>query len=126
VRPQLFHERAAALDKTRTFWVNASGGALKPEQFSEQLRQAFNEFNPDLNVTAINFRRMTVTALFASMYLFFFNTIIIIIIIITNNNNNNNTERVTKKDSETQEEFYQRHANLLNVSKNVMDAHYNR
>jgi hypothetical protein len=72
VRPQLFAKPSAATEKARSFWVNSSGGALKPEQFSEQLRQAFNEFNPDLDITAVNFRRMVVTALFASMYIPFF------------------------------------------------------
>jgi hypothetical protein len=70
VRPCLFlHNPAAEVtNKAGSFWRNAGGGALDPEDFTNQVWQAFNEFNPDLHITPINFRRMTVTALFASTY----------------------------------------------------------
>lgn len=58
------------------------------------------EFNLDLNITPINFRRMTSTGLIA--------------------------KKIKRHEGETQEDFMQRHANLLNVSVAVLDAHYNR
>lgn len=36
------------------------------------------------------------------------------------------TEKIKRHEGETQEDFMQRHANLLNVSVAVLDAHYNR
>ena len=36
------------------------------------------------------------------------------------------TEKIKRCEGETQEDFMQRHANLLNVSVAVLDAHYNR
>jgi hypothetical protein len=66
--PHLFYcNPADVTNKSFGFWVNSHGGALEAYKFSANIWQAFNEFNPDLNITPIDFRRMTVTALFGSM-----------------------------------------------------------
>jgi hypothetical protein len=67
IRPHLFlFQQYEATNPKYGFWINSSGGAMEPGHFSHQLWVAFNLFNPLLNITPIDFRRMTVTALFAS------------------------------------------------------------
>jgi hypothetical protein len=44
-----------------------NAGPLKSKAFSNQLFNAFKEFNPDLHLTVANFQRNTVTDLFAGM-----------------------------------------------------------
>ncbi len=66
VRPHLLISPDAALDKEHSFWINALSGALEPQQFSGHIGEVWKEFNLDLNITPIDFRRMTATGLVAS------------------------------------------------------------
>ncbi len=68
VRPHLLTTPGKATNKKHSFWINASSGALEPYQFSDYICETYKEFNLDLNIMPINFRRMTATGLVASMY----------------------------------------------------------
>ncbi len=88
--------------------------------------QAFNNFNPDLDITPIEFRRMTVTALFSSMYFSVSVCVCVGVFLFFVKLTIFYTEQITKPDSENFEQFLQQHANLLNVSPQVMSNYYNR
>lgn len=63
---------------------------MEAKAFSQQLAQAFNEFNPHLQLTVSDFRRNTITDLFAG-------TCIpkkVMMMVHNNNNNNNNINNI--------------------------------
>ena len=66
VRPHLFHDPVDAKLPYACLWVTSHGGAVEPNDFSNYVWQAFNEFNEGLDLTPLDFRRRTVIGLWAS------------------------------------------------------------
>lgn len=65
VRPHLLHSAEDNEDMDRSLWINLQGGAMSSPIFSELITRLFAEFNPDLHITPIDFRRNTVTRLYS-------------------------------------------------------------
>jgi hypothetical protein len=50
-----------------SMWLNHKGVPIDSNKFTDYIKDLFFDFNPDLDTTPIDFRRMTVTDLFAGM-----------------------------------------------------------
>jgi hypothetical protein len=55
-------------DPPLALWLSSCGLPISSTTFAHQLNLLIKEFNPQLTTTAIDFRRMTITNLFAGMY----------------------------------------------------------
>jgi hypothetical protein len=53
------------VDPPLALWLSGKGRPLNSKTFGQQLKQLIQQFNPELTTSAIDFRRMTVTDLFA-------------------------------------------------------------
>lgn len=65
VRPHLLRSVEDDKDDRMSLWLNRHGGALSPSHFSRIVTSVYQEFNGDLTITPTDFRRNTVTKIFA-------------------------------------------------------------
>jgi hypothetical protein len=102
IRPHLFH----SLDDGTTFqpkalWIDKKGSAMQYHAFTTRLSKISQQFNPYINVTSIQFRRMSITRTLKKIH-------------------------ISPNDFGCAEEFVERLQSYWNVTMKVMRSNYDR
>ncbi len=110
-----------------SMFLNCKGIPICSKRFTDYVKDLFFDFNPELDTTPIDFRRMTVTDLFAGMPpLLSSSTLGLFVFDLVWWWWWSWLERLVMEEGETMEHFHARFSEYLNVSVPVMKAHYNR
>jgi hypothetical protein len=126
VRPHLCKDPA---DPPLALWLTRAGNPMSSAGFAMQLNFLIQDFNPELTTTAIDFRRMTITDLFAGAYpkpqpshththtSTTANSEFLYV---------KHSERIPLEEGETIEHLHHRFSDYLGVSVKIMKTVYNR